>query len=179
MTLFFWSVKGLCWCYAMLVCAFNSLRNSECSRFFIVTAFSNSPFTVKNSFILTIKKKKWIGWKSKTWKSRKSRKYFSEFLILHYSKNWKLGFKKLKKNIRDFRDFRDFAFDVLLDMRFTHVCKQKLNFFILHYIWNIFPTKSNYFNSNDRTIYLFTYKCSRRQDTGGDKMVLRVMKLIY
>ena len=57
MTLFFWSVKGLCWYYAMLVCAFNSLRNSECSRFFIVTAFSNSPFTVKNSFILTIKKK--------------------------------------------------------------------------------------------------------------------------
>ena len=115
-TLFFWSVKGLCWYYAMLVCAFNSLRNSECSRFFIVTAFSNSP---------------------------------------------------------------GFAFDVLLDMRFTHVCKQKLNFFILHYIWDIFPTKSNYFNSNERTIYLFTYKCSRRQDTGGNKMVLRVMKLIY
>ena len=70
------------------------------------------------------KKKKWVRkkmkkWKSGKWKTRKSRKSrnsqknYSEFSILPYSQNQKLGFKNLGKNVRDFRDFRGFrVFDL-------------------------------------------------------------------
>ena len=46
--------------------------------------------------------------KTENSKSRKSQKSYTEFSILFYSQNRKLGFKNLEKKFRDFRDFRGF-----------------------------------------------------------------------